>query len=414
MCDITGDGEEDTITHAWRHPALGKLQICQSQAAIVAPGVPTNLTSSTIPDIPGVPTTLQSSFVPTIPGVPTNLTSSVSHPTLITSMAVGFLHGHMVAGGAMYSSGSTHMDGRSGTSGNEFIKVAHPTLNSGVSKVDTDYNSTSVALKTDGSLYKWGSSATLLLSGVSDVSVGGDHVLIAMTDGSLRGFGDNPNGELGALANPTANPTQILPTMGITKVSAGGGFSLILENGNLHSFGKNDKGQLGDGSLTNKANPQYITNNVSDISTSAKGDHSLILKTDGSLHTFGYNYFGQLGDGTTTDRNTPTQIVSSGVTKIATGIQHSAFLKSDGSVWVMGSNRDSALGLGSSQPDQHTPTQLVSSGATNVFAGDWFSAYTTSTGTYVAGNNTVGKLSVGASTPGGSTPLYPHTPTLML
>ena len=35
--------------------------------------------------------------------------------------------------------------------------------------------------------------------------------------------------------------------------------------------------------------------------------HSLILKTDGSLHTFGRNDYGQLGDGTTTQRNSPTQ-----------------------------------------------------------------------------------------------------------
>ena len=88
LCDISGNGEEDTITHAWRHPALGKLQICQSQVAISAPGVPTNLTSSFVPTIPGVPTNLTSSAIPDIPGVPTNLTSSftLSAPGVPTNL----------------------------------------------------------------------------------------------------------------------------------------------------------------------------------------------------------------------------------------------------------------------------------------------------------------------------------------
>ena len=41
-------------------------------------------------------------------------------------------------------------------------------------------------------------------------------------------------------------------------------------------------------------------------------EHSMIIKTDGSLWGFGRNDAGQLGDGTTTNRNTPTMIISSG------------------------------------------------------------------------------------------------------
>ena len=46
-------------------------------------------------------------------------------------------------------------------------------------------------------------------------------------------------------------------------------------------------------------------------------DYSAMVLTDGSLWTFGRNNYGQLGDGTTTDRLTPVKIVDENVTKVA-------------------------------------------------------------------------------------------------
>ena len=48
--------------------------------------------------------------------------------------------------------------------------------------------------------------------------------------------------------------------------------------------------------------------------------HSLVLKTDGSLWAFGRNNYGQLGNGTTVHRNTPTQIISTGVSQVSAGL----------------------------------------------------------------------------------------------
>ncbi len=41
----------------------------------------------------------------------------------------------------------------------------------------------------------------------------------------------------------------------------------------------------------------------------AGGAHTMILKTDGTLWATGRNDYGQLGDGTTTDRSTPVQVM---------------------------------------------------------------------------------------------------------
>ena len=42
----------------------------------------------------------------------------------------------------------------------------------------------------------------------------------------------------------------------------------------------------------------------------AGAEHSLYIKTNGTLWSMGRNQYGQLGDGTTTDRNSAVEIAS--------------------------------------------------------------------------------------------------------
>ncbi len=77
---------------------------------------------------------------------------------------------------------------------------------------------------------------------------------------------------------------------------------------------------------------------------SAGGFHSLALKSDGSLWATGHNGKGQLGDGTATQRNSWTSVMSSGVIQVAAGYLHSLGLKSDGTLWKVGTNKAGQLG----------------------------------------------------------------------
>lgn len=67
---------------------------------------------------------------------------------------------------------------------------------------------------------------------------------------------------------------------------------------------------------------------------------------DGSLWTMGKNNNGQLGDGTNVDRSAPVKIVDANVTHLATN-NHTMFVKNNGSLWGMGSNGNGRLGDGS-------------------------------------------------------------------
>ncbi|MDR4508040.1 MAG: hypothetical protein MRJ65_07350, partial [Candidatus Brocadiaceae bacterium] len=91
---------------------------------------------------------------------------------------------------------------------------------------------------------------------------------------------------------------------------------------------------------------------------SGGGYHSLALKSDGSVWSWGRNEFGQLGDGTKNDSAIPIQIHTlSDIIYIGRGWMHSLALKSDGSVWAWGRNNHGQLGDGTTI-DSSVPFQL--------------------------------------------------------
>jgi len=96
--------------------------------------------------------------------------------------------------------------------------------------------------------------------------------------------------------------------------------------------------------------------------------HSLFSKSDGTAWATGRNNFGQLGDGTTTDRSRPVQVPSlSDVRAVAAGYSFSLFSKSDGTVWAAGRNNYGQLGDGTFG-SQSAPLQVAS---LDIFVEGW-------------------------------------------
>jgi len=157
----------------------------------------------------------------------------------------------------------------------------------------------------------------------------------------------------------TSNATDTV--IGVSLVSANGSYTIAIRtDGTLWAWGKNDKGQLGDGTTTDRTSPIQIgtDTNWKFISTGRtySTEYSVAIKTDGTLWAWGNNYYGTLGDGTTDDRNSPVQIGSdTNWASVSAGGDHTVAIKTDGSLWAWGYNFSGQLGDNTTPGTDVTP-----------------------------------------------------------
>ncbi|MCK5803933.1 MAG: thrombospondin type 3 repeat-containing protein, partial [Lentisphaeria bacterium] len=118
----------------------------------------------------------------------------------------------------------------------------------------------------------------------------------------------------------------------------------------LWCWGRNDAGQLGDGTTEDKNLPTRVGTSTDWITVDARRMHTCGIRDDGSgpsLWCWGLNDFGQLGDGSTEDKNVPTQVATeSDWVSVAAGYSHSCGIRDDGSgpsLWCWGSDYEGQL-----------------------------------------------------------------------
>jgi len=247
----------------------------------------------------------------------------------------------------------------------------------------------SLALKSDGTVWAWGQneygqlgdgtttrSSTPVqvltsegagFNSVTAISSGYDHSLALKSDGTVWAWGTNSFYQLGEGTNVEYRdtPVQVLTSEGagfnsVTAISSGNGHSLALKSdGTVWAWGTNSFGVLGDGTTTERHNPVKVSG-LSDVAAiSTNGQHDFALKSDGTVWAWGRNEYGQLGDGTTTERHSPVKVSGlSDVAAISCGWDHCLALKNDGTVWAWGYNSAGQLGDGT-RTDRSTPVQVT-------------------------------------------------------
>ena len=181
------------------------------------------------------------------------------------------------------------------------------------------------------------------------ISAGYNHTIALKSDGSLWAWGSNVNGQLGDGTTITRyEPVRVGTENDWSSVAASYYYTIALKSdGSLWAWGRNNFGQLGDGTTINSSVPVRV-GTASDWSSVATGAyHTIALKSDGSLWTWGYNSAGQLGDGTITAHNAPVRVgTANDWSAVIAGDNHTIALKGDGSLWAWGSNDNGQLGDG--------------------------------------------------------------------
>lgn len=202
------------------------------------------------------------------------------------------------------------------------------------------------------------------LTGVIAIEAGLNHSLALKSDGTVWAWGRNSWGQLGDGTTIDRNvPVQVVFLSGATAIASGKEHSLALKNDStVWTWGVNSYGQLGNGTGITSSNIPVAVNSLTAITAIATGGshHSLALRDDSTVWAWGRNNYGQLGDGTNTNSNVPVLVSSlTGAAAITKGEQHSLALKNDGTLWAWGNNSFSgALGNGT-YTDSNIPVQVT-------------------------------------------------------
>jgi len=181
-------------------------------------------------------------------------------------------------------------------------------------------------------------TSVVSINDASTVSAGGYHTC-ALEDNRGYCWGYNAYGQIGDGTTINRSRPEEVELIGMTIPST---FSLgryhtcmLYAAGRLDCWGFNDDGQIGDGTTDNSDLPVNVTGLSSGVAGSSLGHyHSCAWLTSGPAKCWGKNNNGQLGDGTTDNRLTPVNVIglASEVAAMDMGFYHTCALCDTGEV----------------------------------------------------------------------------------
>ena len=217
-----------------------------------------------------------------------------------------------------------------------------------------------------------GSDSVGFIDSIVAISSGYYHSMALKKDGTVWAWGSNTLGQLGdGTYIKRYYPVQVKGITKVIAISAGAVTSLALRNdGTVWAWGSNDKGALGQGSAGGKdslpiavkspGGTGFLDNTISIATNGSQSvGRCMVLRNDGRLWGWGKNNKGQLGNGTTTDYHLPTLVSTlTDVAAFAIGPFHSLAIKKDSTTWAWGSNFYGKLGIGTTS-DTTLPVKIT-------------------------------------------------------
>ena len=342
-----------------------------------------------------------------------------------TIIAAGGLHTcAAVAGGAVKCWGA-NLVGQlgNGTTTDHARPVAVSGLSSGVQALAASTDHT-CALLSSGGVKCWGGNGfgqlgdgttadrhrpvavSGLGSGVQAIAAGGSHSCALLSGGGVKCWGHNNRGQLGnGTTSESDTPVAVSGlASGVQAIAAGSAHTCaVLSGGGIDCWGANDDGQLGDGTMSDRALPVAVFGLAGTAqAVSPGGAHTCALLSVGGVECWGANDFGQVGDGTKAFRYHPVPVsgLVSGAQAIAAGGAYACALLSGGSVECWGRGDSGQVGDGTkTERDAPVGVSSLASGVQAIAAGENHNcAVLSGGGVKCWGANGLGELGDGTTT----------------
>ena len=218
--------------------------------------------------------------------------------------------------------------------------------------------------------------ASIGLSGIVSLAAGGSHALALDGSGHVWAWGRNTDGQLGDGTTASASQPVVVsfePTAPlIMRLAAGQSHSAAVDSaGGLWTWGRNADGQLGHAAPPpSQLSPARLIDTVRFVVPDGGQSHSIALVGTGEVLAWGRNDAGQLGDGSSTSNPNPLPVVGlEEVVRVAAGARHSLAITAEGLLWAWGANESGQLGdgttVGRRLPVASALDRLVSNQAVN-------------------------------------------------
>jgi alpha-tubulin suppressor-like RCC1 family protein len=257
-------------------------------------------------------------------------------------------------------------------------------LGSVVITATADAMSGTSAVEVEGFAFKPGS-----------IAAGDWHTCGLGLDGTAFCWGLGDRGQLGnGGLSELARPTAVSTTLSFTAVGAGSSYSCgLVADGTLYCWGLNGSGELGIGTIGGfSTSPARVDTDLRFTQLAMGGGHACALTAAGTAYCWGWNDSGRLGDGTGASQPRPVPVVGGRTySSIAVGRGSTCAIASDAATYCWG---NSGAGTGS------TPT-VVGGGHSfvQVSVGQDHACGRNAAGeAYCWGNNSDGQLGNGTTT----------------
>ena len=181
-----------------------------------------------------------------------------------------------------------------------------------------------------------------------------------------------------------------------SQVSVGAGLvCALIDDGTVRCWGRNDHGQLGDGTTVERRMPVAVQGVAGAVAVAAGGYFACALMADHTVRCWGNNDYGQLGDGTTDARTGPVTVLGiDTATSLAAGPNGACAILADQTVRCWGYG----LQPGTSHVDPTPVAVPAFATATAISMAGPICALLADTTVRCMGNNSLGELGDGTLT----------------